>query len=38
MSDEMRVQTFDLLLHWITRELEANEAIFGIHRSLFYTP
>jgi putative selenate reductase len=38
MSDEMRVQPFDVLLHWITQELEANDAIFGIPRSLFYTP
>ncbi len=38
MSDEMKVQPFDVLLNWILRELEANDSIFGIHRSLFYTP
>jgi putative selenate reductase len=38
MSDEMRVQPFKTLLEWIQRELEANDAIFGIPRALFYTP
>ena len=38
MSDEMRVQPFDVLLGWILKEYEENESIFGIHRSLFYTP
>jgi putative selenate reductase len=38
MSDEMKVQPFDVLLEWILKELEGNESIFGIHRSLFYTP
>jgi putative selenate reductase len=38
MSDEMKVQPFDVLLRWIREELEANDSIFGIHRSLFYTP
>jgi len=38
MSDKMRVQPFEVLLHWILRELEANQSIFGIHRSLFYIP
>jgi putative selenate reductase len=34
----MKVQPFDSLLRWIVRELEGNDSIFGIHRSLFYTP
>jgi putative selenate reductase len=34
----MKVQPFDALLHWILRELDANDSIFGIHRSLFYSP
>ena len=38
MSDVMRVQSFGVLLDWILKELESNQAIFGIHRSLFYTP
>jgi putative selenate reductase len=38
MSDEMRVQPFDALLHWILSELGANDSIFGIQRSLFHTP
>ncbi len=38
MSDEMKVQSFDALLTWILQELEANDAIFGIPRSLFYRP
>ncbi|MGD2207135.1 MAG: putative selenate reductase subunit YgfK, partial [Anaerolineae bacterium] len=38
MSDEMKVQPFDVLLNWILRELDANDSIFGIHRSLFHTP
>jgi putative selenate reductase len=38
MSDEMKVQPFDVLLNWILRELETADSIFGIHRSLFYTP
>ncbi len=38
MSDEMKVQPFGVLLNWILRELEANDSIFGIHRSLFYKP
>jgi putative selenate reductase len=38
MSDEMKVQPFDVLLNWILKELEDNHSIFGIHRSLFYTP
>ena len=38
MSDTMKVQPFGVLLNWILRELEGNQSIFGIHRSLFYTP
>ena len=38
MSDIMKVQPFDVLLNWILTELEENQSIFGIHRSLFYTP
>ena len=38
MSDTMKVQPFDVLLKWILQELEENQSIFGIHRSLFYTP
>ena len=35
MSDAMNVQPFDVLLNWILTELEENQSIFGIHRSLF---
>ena len=38
MSDVMNVQPFEVLLNWVLTELEENESIFGIHRSLFYTP
>jgi putative selenate reductase len=38
MSDEMKVQPFDVLLNWILRELEATNSIFGIPRSLFWVP
>jgi len=38
MSDTMRVQPFEVLLNWILKEYESNQSIFGIHRSLFYTP
>ena len=38
MTDTMRVQPFDVLLRWILTELEKNHSVFGIHRSLFYTP
>jgi putative selenate reductase len=38
MSDTMNVQPFEVLLNWILKELETNQSIFGIHRSLFYTP
>jgi len=38
MSDKMRVQSLEVLLDWILDELEGNQSIFGIHRSLFYIP
>ena len=38
MSDTMNVQPFEVLLNWILKEFEENQSIFGIHRSLFYTP
>jgi len=38
MSDAMKVQPFEVLLNWILKEYESNQSIFGIHRSLFYTP
>jgi putative selenate reductase len=38
MSNEMKPQSFEVLLRWILTELETNESVFGIHRSLFYTP
>jgi putative selenate reductase len=38
MSDEMKVQPFQVLLEWILKELETTDSLFGIHRSLFYTP
>ena len=38
MSDAMRPQSFEALLSWILREYKENQSIFGIHRSLFYTP
>jgi putative selenate reductase len=38
MSDEMRVHPFEALLLWILKELETNDAVFGIPRSLFYVP
>ncbi len=38
MSDEMRVQPFEVLLDWVLQELEGNRSIFGIPRSLFYSP
>jgi putative selenate reductase len=34
----MKVQPFDRLLRWILQEFEEQQSIFGIHRSLFYTP
>ncbi len=38
MSGIMKVQPFDRLLAWILQEYAENGTIFGIHRSLFYTP
>ena len=38
MSDHMHVQPFEVLLRWILSEYESQQSIFGIHRSLFYTP
>jgi putative selenate reductase len=38
MSDVMHVQPFRVLLRWILTELAENQSMFGIHRSLFYTP
>jgi len=38
MSATMKVQPFDVLLHWILQELAEKQSIFGLHRSLFYTP
>ena len=38
MSESMKVQPFDTLLTWTLDEYEQNGTIFGIHRSLFYTP
>jgi putative selenate reductase len=38
MSDTMKVQPFDVLLKWVLSELERNDSIWGIHRTLFYTP
>ena len=38
MPDVMRVQPFEVLLNWILEELKEHQSIFGIHRSLFYTP
>ncbi|MBC7249849.1 MAG: putative selenate reductase subunit YgfK, partial [Anaerolineae bacterium] len=38
MSDKMNVQPLEVLLDWIVQEYETHQTIFGIHRSLFYTP
>ncbi|MBU0703918.1 MAG: putative selenate reductase subunit YgfK, partial [Chloroflexi bacterium] len=38
MSDNMNIQSFQALCAWILKEFEQNQSIFGIHRSLFYTP
>lgn len=38
MSHTMKVQSFEVLLKWILKEYEEQQSIFGIHRSLFYTP
>ena len=34
----MKVQPFEVLLNWILKELEENQSIFGIPRSLFHVP
>lgn len=34
----MKPQPFEVLLNWVLTELEKNQSIFGIQRSLFYTP
>lgn len=38
MSDYLMIQPFAVQLRRILKEYEANGAIFGIHKSLFYTP
>ncbi|MEN6411057.1 MAG: putative selenate reductase subunit YgfK, partial [Anaerolineaceae bacterium] len=38
MSDTMKVQPFKTRLDWILNEYRQSESIFGIHRSLFFTP
>jgi putative selenate reductase len=38
MPNEMNPQPFEILLDWILAELEASQSVFGIPRSLFYTP
>lgn len=38
MSDTFKVQSFETLLGWILKEYEQRQSIFGIHRSLFFTP
>lgn len=38
MSDKLRVQSFSELLSSILEEYKLNQAIFGIHKSLFYKP
>ncbi len=38
MTDKLRVQSFSELLSSILQEYAHNQAIFGIHRSLFYIP
>ncbi len=38
MSDTMKVQPFGVLLNWILNEYRTTQSIFGIHRTLFYTP
>jgi len=38
MSDQMRGLSFERLLSWILTELEERDSVFGIHRSLFFTP
>lgn len=38
MSHIMRPQSFSALLRWIQREYKEKDSIFGIHKSLFWTP
>lgn len=38
MPNPMRPQPFAALLRWIGRELQSQDAIFGLPRALFYTP
>ncbi len=38
MSDVMKGQPFDYLVQWIVEELERNNSVFGIDRSLFFVP
>jgi len=38
MSDRMNPLPFEVLLDWILKEYETHRSIFGIDRSLFYTP
>lgn len=38
MSDAMKPQPFEVLLSWILKEYESNQSVFGLHRSLFYSP
>mgnify|MGYP006286054815 FL=1 len=38
MSELMRPQPFEVLLDRMLAELETTDSLFGIHRSLFYTP
>ncbi len=38
MSELMRVQPFETLLRWSLAELERNDSLCGIHRSLFHVP
>ncbi len=38
MSDYLMIQPFAVQLRRILKEFEATQSIFGIHKSLFYTP
>ncbi len=38
MSDYLMIQPFAVQLRRILKEYEATQSIFGIHKSLFYTP
>ena len=38
MSGTMKTLPFAVLLKWILKEYAEQQSIFGIHRSLFYTP